>query len=167
MSHLISLFKSYYVVMGHFRIVICSVNYNFMLWKTNPWITLSRNCYIFTLNMHASMLPQLLDNMIIWPFMSYVYQWSWWELLVPPIPVDAALFCLCVWVNNCPMKWPTLTTWASPPFFLAVRYWCGLLQSVEILSVCTANQRSACSRDVVLLSRQPPQQPLFFLVLWF
>lgn len=71
--------------------------------------------------------------------------------------VDAALYCLSVWVNNnCLMNWATLTTWASPPLSLAVRCGCGLLQSVEILSVCTANQRSACSRDVVLLSRQPP-----------
>lgn len=71
--------------------------------------------------------------------------------------VDAALYCLSVWVNNnCVMNWATLTTWASPPLSLAVRCGCGLLQSFEILSVCTANQRSACSRDVVLLSRQPP-----------
>lgn len=71
--------------------------------------------------------------------------------------VDAALYCPSVWVNNnCLMNWATLTTKASPPLSLAVRCGCGLLQSVEILSVCTANQRSACSRDVVLLSRQPP-----------
>lgn len=70
--------------------------------------------------------------------------------------VDVALYCLSVWINNnCLMNWATLTTWASP-LSLAVRCGCGLLQSVEILSVCTANQRSACSRDVVLLSRQPP-----------
>lgn len=71
--------------------------------------------------------------------------------------VDAALYCLFVWVNNnCLINWATLTTWASPPLSLAVRCGCGLLQSFEILSVCTANQRSACGRDVVLLSRQPP-----------
>lgn len=64
--------------------------------------------------------------------------------------------CLSVWVDNSSlMNWAALTIWASP-LSLAVRCGCGLLQSVEILSVCTANQRSACSRDVVLLSRQPP-----------
>lgn len=70
--------------------------------------------------------------------------------------VDAASYCLSAWVDNSSvMNWATLTIWASP-LSLAVRCGCGLLQSVEILSVCTANQRSACSRDVVLLSRQPP-----------
>lgn len=57
---------------------------------------------------------------------------------------------LSVWVNNSVMKWTTLTVRASP-LSLAVRCGCGLLQSVEILSVCTANQSWACSRDFSLV----------------
>lgn len=90
-------------------------------------------------------------------------------VLCPSVPLWMLHYIVCLsWVNNnCLMTWATLTTWASPPLSLAVRCGCGLLQSVEILSVCTANQRSACSRDVVLLSRQPPTFSFPVLILFF